>query len=160
MTANEKQVGGDHYKVKPIQPWDFIAANNLDFFQGAVVKYVCRYKDKDGLKDLEKAKHYIEKMIEMAEQVAEGPRVAEPPEPKFDDEQSMELWLPFYFTSSEFGVWKKWTDGPVSEKQLNAYVGGSGAAVILKGNLVRALCFGEYSDPNARKWDIRVGWRN
>jgi hypothetical protein len=58
------QWGGDHYRKLPIQVWDFIAANKLDYFQGNVVKYVSRYKDKNGLEDLRKAQHYIAKIIE------------------------------------------------------------------------------------------------
>ena len=65
MSANEIQVGGDHYKVKTIQPWDFIAANNLGFFEGNIVKYVTRWRDKAGVDDLRKAKHYLEKLIEL-----------------------------------------------------------------------------------------------
>ena len=62
--SNDIQWGGNHYKDKPIQVWDFIAANNLDYFQGNVVKYVSRYRDKGGLEDLKKARHYIDKIIE------------------------------------------------------------------------------------------------
>jgi hypothetical protein len=58
------QWGGDHYRKLPIQVWDFIAANKLDYFQGNVIKYVSRYKEKNGLEDLKKAKHYIDKIIE------------------------------------------------------------------------------------------------
>ena len=58
------QWGGDHYRKLPIQVWDFIAANKLDYFQGNVVKYVSRYKEKNGLEDLKKAKNYIDKIIE------------------------------------------------------------------------------------------------
>lgn len=65
MSANEIQVGGDHYKLKTIQPWDFIAANNLGFFEGNIVKYVTRWRDKAGVDDLRKAKHYLEKLIEL-----------------------------------------------------------------------------------------------
>lgn len=65
MGANEIQVGGDHYKLKTIQPWDFIAANNLSFFEGNIVKYVTRWRDKAGVDDLRKAKHYLEKLIEL-----------------------------------------------------------------------------------------------
>tara|TARA_R110000744_G_scaffold262304_3_gene376907 strand:+ start:898 stop:1131 length:234 start_codon:yes stop_codon:yes gene_type:complete len=57
------QVGGTHYTSK-IQPIDYIKANNLDFFQGNVIKYVTRYKSKGGLEDLRKAKHYIELLIQ------------------------------------------------------------------------------------------------
>ena len=79
-TANEKQVGGDHYRTKTIQPWDFIIANGLPFLEGNVVKYVCRHREKGGVADLEKAKHYIEKLIEIN-------TTAEPasPFPKVDD---------------------------------------------------------------------------
>ena len=44
MTANDKQVSGTHYKDKDIQPWDYIASNNLGYFEGNVVKYVSRWK--------------------------------------------------------------------------------------------------------------------
>jgi hypothetical protein len=59
------QHGGDHYKKQPIQPWDYIAANELGYFEGNVVKYVSRWKDKGGVEDLRKARHYIEKLIEL-----------------------------------------------------------------------------------------------
>ena len=58
------QVGGDHYKNKAIQPIDYIIANELGFCEGNVVKYITRYKDKNGLEDLKKAKQYIEFLIE------------------------------------------------------------------------------------------------
>lgn len=64
-TANDVQIGGDHYKSHPIQPWDFIVANDLGFLEGNVVKYVCRFRKKNGLADLEKAKHYLDKLIEV-----------------------------------------------------------------------------------------------
>ena len=54
------QVGGKHYKNFPIQPYEFISKNNLSFFQGCVVKYVCRYLQKNGIEDLEKIKHYCD----------------------------------------------------------------------------------------------------
>jgi len=65
MSALEKQVGGGHYKGRKIQPVEYIHANELDFFQGNVVKYVTRWRDKGGLADLEKAKHYLEMYIEL-----------------------------------------------------------------------------------------------
>ena len=64
MSSLEKQVGGNHYKSFKIQPIEFIILNNLNFLEGNVVKYVCRHRFKDGLRDLEKAKHYIEMLIE------------------------------------------------------------------------------------------------
>ena len=60
-----KQVGGSHYKDQAIQPIEFIHANKLGFCEGNVVKYVTRWRNKNGLADLEKAKHYIELLIEL-----------------------------------------------------------------------------------------------
>jgi hypothetical protein len=65
MGANEIQVGGNHYKDKSIQPWDFIAANDLGFFEGNIVKYITRWRDKAGVDDLRKARHYLDKLIEL-----------------------------------------------------------------------------------------------
>ena len=56
----DRQIGGDHYKDMTIQPFEFISKNELTFFQGNVVKYVCRYKQKNGIQDLEKIIHYCE----------------------------------------------------------------------------------------------------
>ena len=63
--AMAKQVGGSHYKDKGIQPIIYIHANNLGFCEGNVVKYVTRWREKNGIADLEKAKHYIELLIEL-----------------------------------------------------------------------------------------------
>ena len=71
MTANDKQHGGDHYRTKPIQPWDFIISNGIGFLEGNAIKYLCRWREKGGIDDLEKAKHYIEKLIEVERQKSE-----------------------------------------------------------------------------------------
>jgi hypothetical protein len=55
-----RQVGGSHYKNFVIQPYEFISKNNLSFFQGCVIKYVCRYMQKNGVEDLDKIIHYCE----------------------------------------------------------------------------------------------------
>ena len=60
MSAFKKQVGGTHYKEHKIQPFKFIQANNLDYLQGVVIKYIVRYKDKNGIEDLDKIIHYCE----------------------------------------------------------------------------------------------------
>ena len=60
ITPQERQIGGSHYKNFCIQPYEFISKNDLSFFQGCVVKYVCRYLKKDKIKDLEKIIHYCE----------------------------------------------------------------------------------------------------
>ena len=65
LQANDMQVAGDHYKSKSIQPWDYIVGNNLGYLEGNVVKYVSRWKDKGGLDDLKKARHYLDKLIEV-----------------------------------------------------------------------------------------------
>ena len=60
-----EQVGGDHYSKLAIQPVEYINKNNLSYLQGNVIKYVTRYKDKNGVEDLQKAKHYINLLIEL-----------------------------------------------------------------------------------------------
>ena len=69
IRANEKQIGGAHYAVKAIQPWDFIIANNLGYLEGNIVKYVSRWKDKGGVQDLKKAQHYLQKLIEVSDEI-------------------------------------------------------------------------------------------
>lgn len=61
----QTQSGGNHYKIMAIQPVEYIHANNLGYFEGNVVKYVSRWKNKNGIADLEKAKHYCELLIEL-----------------------------------------------------------------------------------------------
>ena len=62
--ASELQIGGTHYKDFSIQPAEFAHRNKLGFLEGNVVKYVCRHKAKGGRADLEKARHYIELLLE------------------------------------------------------------------------------------------------
>lgn len=63
--VNSIQHGGDHYLNKAIQPWDYIVSNNLGFLEGNAVKYLSRWRDKNGIEDLKKARHYIDKLIEV-----------------------------------------------------------------------------------------------
>ena len=65
MSALEVQVGGSHYKDKAIQPVEYIHANHLGFCEGNVVKYVSRWRQKNGIADLEKARHYLDLLIEL-----------------------------------------------------------------------------------------------
>jgi hypothetical protein len=67
LKANDVQVAGTHYKSKAVQPWDYIVANNLGYLEGNIVKYVSRWKDKGGVDDLKKARHYLDKLIEIQE---------------------------------------------------------------------------------------------
>lgn len=62
--ATESQEGGSHYQ-KPIQPIKYIHMNKLNFCEGNVVKYITRWREKNGLEDLKKAKHYIDLLIEL-----------------------------------------------------------------------------------------------
>tara|TARA_R110002096_G_scaffold25544_4_gene79631 strand:- start:333 stop:602 length:270 start_codon:yes stop_codon:yes gene_type:complete len=66
MKAIETQVGGDHYKLMKIQPLEFIMANNMSYCEANVVKYVSRWRSKNGVEDLRKARHYIDLLIEEA----------------------------------------------------------------------------------------------
>jgi len=65
LNALDKQVDGHHYKDLPIQPIEYIHANAMGYMEGNVVKYISRWRKKNGLADLEKAKHYIELLIEL-----------------------------------------------------------------------------------------------
>ena len=64
MSAYDKQIGGSHYRKMKIQPSEFINKNNLPFAEGNAIKYICRHKHKGERQDLEKAKHYIDMILE------------------------------------------------------------------------------------------------
>ena len=59
-----KQVDGNHYKDMKIQPANFINENKLLFAEGNAIKYICRHSAKGKQKDIEKAIHYLEMIIE------------------------------------------------------------------------------------------------
>jgi len=63
--ATERQVGGNHYKKFKIQPIEFIMANKLNFIQGCIIKYICRFESKNGVEDLDKIIHYCELQKEL-----------------------------------------------------------------------------------------------
>jgi hypothetical protein len=65
VQATEKQVSGNHYKDFNIQPVEFINANGIGYLEGNVIKYVCRWRKKNGLEDLDKAIHYLELLKEL-----------------------------------------------------------------------------------------------
>ena len=58
------QIDGDHYKNMKVQPAHVINENNLPFAEGNAIKYICRHKKKGKRKDIEKAIHYLEMIIE------------------------------------------------------------------------------------------------
>lgn len=65
--ARDTQVGGDHYSKHKIQHWDIVQEYGLNYFEGAIVKYVLRHRDKNGVEDLKKARHTLDKLIEIEE---------------------------------------------------------------------------------------------
>jgi hypothetical protein len=64
VSALDTQVGGSHYAKLAIQPMQYSMANGLDPCQHTIIKYVTRFRDKNGIEDLEKAKHVIDMLIE------------------------------------------------------------------------------------------------
>lgn len=67
MAANKikhNKIDPEHYNKHQIQPINFIIANKLNFCEGNVIKYICRYKHKNGIEDLKKAKQYIDFLID------------------------------------------------------------------------------------------------
>ena len=82
------QVGGRHYKILPIEPWDYIAANKLGFFEGNIVKYITRAARTGSRDDLLKAQHYLSKLLEITpipEEHVKAIRSARVPEEDGDD---------------------------------------------------------------------------
>ena len=70
MAAPQKQndpLSPSYYSRFAIQPIEFIVKNGLDFLQGNVIKYVCRFDQKNGIEDLKKARSNLDKMIEREE---------------------------------------------------------------------------------------------
>ena len=64
LKSLSRQEGGTHYKDMKIQPIEYIMANNLGYLEGNCIKYLSRYKNKNGVEDLRKAKQYLEMLIE------------------------------------------------------------------------------------------------
>lgn len=64
VSARDKQVGGNHYKGGTMQPVDVIDAFGLNFYEGSALKYLLRWRKKNGVEDLQKCVHYLEMLIE------------------------------------------------------------------------------------------------
>jgi hypothetical protein len=69
MSALDIQTGGSHYKDLKIQPVEYIHANDLGFCEGSVIKYITRWRAKNGIEDLKKARHFIDLLIEFESNV-------------------------------------------------------------------------------------------
>lgn len=70
--ASDRQVGGEHYRAKSIQPWtameSWMSAEQFEgYLRGNVIKYIARYKEKNGIEDVYKARHYLERLTEHLE---------------------------------------------------------------------------------------------
>ncbi len=65
QSALNRQIGGGHYKQFAIQPVEFIHKNGIGFIEGNCIKYLARWREKGGIQDLEKVKHYIDLLIEL-----------------------------------------------------------------------------------------------
>jgi hypothetical protein len=64
-SALDVQVAGNHYKNLKIQPVVYIHTNGIPFIEGCIIKYASRWRDKGGIKDLEKIKHFVDLLIEL-----------------------------------------------------------------------------------------------
>jgi hypothetical protein len=65
MSELKTQVGGSHYTKMTIQPIEYIHANGIPYMEGNAIKYLSRWRSKNGIEDLRKARHYIDLLIEM-----------------------------------------------------------------------------------------------
>jgi hypothetical protein len=70
VSANNKQIAGSHYK-SPMECWDYILANDLGYLEGTAIKYITRWKKKNGVEDILKAIHFLEKLVEVEKQKQE-----------------------------------------------------------------------------------------
>ena len=127
-SALDVQTGGDHYKDMKIQPVEFIHANGLPFIEGAIIKYVCRHKAKNGRQDLEKARHFIDMLLEL-EYPEEEKQQEKKPHPSDDVGEgyrkirvgeSLQLGDEYF---SMMGYWKvgKFTPGDILDDSVVPY---------------------------------------
>ena len=65
MKSLETQIAGQHYKNQKIQPIEYILENKFPFIEGNIVKYITRWREKGGIEDLKKVKHYVEILMEL-----------------------------------------------------------------------------------------------
>lgn len=84
MSENSRQVGGEHYRSR-IQHWDFVVAHGLNYFEAVATKYLTRDRRKNGVEDLEKAGHFIDKLIELLEGGSRLPRLECNPDVSVED---------------------------------------------------------------------------
>ena len=68
MSQNKRQIGGDHYKTS-FEHWDLVEESGMGYLEGNASKYVARWRKKNGKQDLEKALHYVEKLVELYDSI-------------------------------------------------------------------------------------------
>ncbi len=69
MSALDTQIDGKHYCTLKIQPVEYIHANNIPFIEGCIIKYATRWREKGGIKDLQKIIHFTNLLIELEQRV-------------------------------------------------------------------------------------------
>lgn len=89
MSATDTQVGGSHYKSLAIQPVEFITKNHLGYCEGNAIKYLVRHRSKGGRAVLEKARHYIDLLLEMEYPERTGGVPSPSPMPKNADRERL-----------------------------------------------------------------------
>ena len=72
-TALTTQVGGSHYKDMPIQPAEYCHKNCIGKLEGDVITYVSRWRKKNGIEDLKKARHTIDIILELESELTGKP---------------------------------------------------------------------------------------
>ena len=77
-SARDTQIDGTHYKDMGIEPWEIAARSDLDYFEMNPIKYIMRWRKKDGVIDLDKAIHYIKHIKELAESGFYGEKFVTP----------------------------------------------------------------------------------
>jgi hypothetical protein len=70
--ASEYQIAGNHYRDLKIQPAYFCHVNNIPYLEATAIKYLCRWRKKNGIEDLRKAKHFIDLLIEFENADTQG----------------------------------------------------------------------------------------
>lgn len=78
LKADDTQISGTHYKKQKIQHWNYCLANNIPYMEAQIIKYVSRWRDKNGIEDLKKAQHFLAKLIEYEEEQKALDAAAEP----------------------------------------------------------------------------------
>jgi hypothetical protein len=143
MSANSTQVGGSHYQVlKGLQHWDLVDDYKIGYLEAGAVKYLTRWRQKDGLKDLRKALHFIRKLYEKRSGMSFEQQVTRMPNVPFrviteyaknngcdrDSEKAITLVLTWTSTGTIYLVQCMLSRMIIDEEALEANTDGSGPA--------------------------------